>query len=105
MNAIPTPTPAGGARQGVPGIDTRLLTPRSLSDGYHTSGRVNGDRAMAMKPVRTLIVDDEPLCRQRLRTLLEADPEVAVVGECADGSEAAAELKRGKCDLVFLDIQ
>jgi two-component system LytT family response regulator len=58
-----------------------------------------------MQPVRTLIVDDEPLCRQRIRTLLEADPEVMVVGECSDGAEAAAELKKGTCDLVFLDIQ
>jgi two-component system LytT family response regulator len=58
-----------------------------------------------MNPVRTLIVDDEPLCRQRVRSLLEADPEVTVVGECGDGAEAAAALQAGQCDLVFLDIQ
>jgi two-component system LytT family response regulator len=60
---------------------------------------------MVMNTVRTLIVEDEPLCRQRLRSLLEADPDVTVVGECADGAEAAATLKEGACDLVFLDIQ
>jgi two-component system LytT family response regulator len=78
---------------------------RLLANGYQTSGRATGESAMGMKPVRTLIVDDEPLSRQRLRTLLEADPEVTVVGECADGAEAAAELQKGTCDLVFLDIQ
>jgi two-component system LytT family response regulator len=56
-------------------------------------------------PIRTLIVDDEPLGRQRLRGLLEADPDVTVVGECADGDEALAALRDRPCDLVFLDIE
>jgi two-component system LytT family response regulator len=55
--------------------------------------------------IRTLIVDDEPLGRQRLRGLLEADPDVEVVGECADGAEALAALGSRPCDLVFLDVE
>jgi two-component system LytT family response regulator len=55
--------------------------------------------------IRTLIVDDEPLARQRVRTLLEADPDIAVVGECADGRQAVAELRSLRPDLVFLDVQ
>jgi two-component system LytT family response regulator len=55
--------------------------------------------------IRTLIVDDEPLGRERLRSLLEADPAVTVVGECADGREALAALRSGPCDLVFLDVE
>ena len=35
------------------------------------------------KPIRVLIVDDEPLARKRLRELLKGDSEIAVVGECA----------------------
>jgi two-component system LytT family response regulator len=55
--------------------------------------------------IRTVIIDDEPLARQRLRKLLEADPDVAVVGECGDGREAVTELQRLRPDLVFLDVQ
>jgi len=35
--------------------------------------------------VRALIVDDEPLARQRLRTLLKGEPDIEVVGECSNG--------------------
>ncbi len=38
--------------------------------------------------VKTLIVDDEPLARERLRKLLEAEPDIQVVGEAANGHEA-----------------
>jgi two-component system LytT family response regulator len=55
--------------------------------------------------IRTLIVDDEPLARQRLRALLEADPDVELVGECGDGREAVAVLQKIRPDLVFLDVQ
>jgi two-component system LytT family response regulator len=56
-------------------------------------------------PVKTLIVDDEMLARDRLRQLLEAEAEIKIVGECADGREAVAAIKRESPDLVFLDIQ
>ncbi|MFO0965190.1 MAG: LytTR family DNA-binding domain-containing protein [Gemmataceae bacterium] len=55
--------------------------------------------------VRTLIVDDEPLARQRLRALLTTDADVALLGECGDGAEAVTELGRLRPDLVFLDVQ
>jgi two-component system LytT family response regulator len=55
--------------------------------------------------IRTVIVDDEPLARQRLRRLLEADPDVAVLGECGDGEQAVGDLRRLRPDLVFLDVQ
>lgn len=54
---------------------------------------------------RTLIVDDEPLARDRLRQLLQAEPEVELVGECADGAEAVASIRALTPDLVFLDVQ
>lgn len=54
---------------------------------------------------RTLIVDDELLARERLRQLLEIEPEIEIVGECSNGHEAIAAIHREKPDLVFLDIQ
>jgi len=55
--------------------------------------------------VRTLIADDELLARERLRQLLAAQPEIELVGECSDGREAVAEIRKKTPDLIFLDIQ
>lgn len=55
--------------------------------------------------IRTLIVDDEPLARDRVRALLEAESDIEVVGECGDGVEALEWIRRDRLDLVFLDIQ
>src|SRR5436190_22121338 len=55
--------------------------------------------------IRTLIVDDESLARERLRQLLQDKPEIEIIGECADGQEAATALEKDRTDLVFLDIQ
>jgi two-component system, LytTR family, response regulator len=55
--------------------------------------------------IRVCIADDEPLARERLRTLLQHEPDVHVVSECADGAEAIAEIERERPDLVFLDVQ
>lgn len=56
-------------------------------------------------PIRALIVDDEPLARRALRTLLADEPSVVCVGEARDGPEAIAELRRLEPELVFLDIR
>ena len=55
--------------------------------------------------IRTLIVDDEPLGRERIRTLLASDPEIEVIEECSDGRQAIAAIDGSKPDLVFLDVQ
>lgn len=55
--------------------------------------------------IRTLIVDDEPLARERLHTLLEGEPDIDLVGECANGTEALAAVHRDRPDLIFLDVQ
>jgi two-component system LytT family response regulator len=56
-------------------------------------------------PTKTLIVDDESLARDRLRQLLQAEREIQIVGECADGRDAVAAIQRESPDLIFLDIQ
>jgi two-component system LytT family response regulator len=58
-----------------------------------------------MTPLRALIVDDEPLARRRLRTLLKNDPRVAVVGDAEDGPEAIRAITALAPDLIFLDVQ
>lgn len=55
--------------------------------------------------LRALVVDDEPLARDRLSSLLADDPEVEVIGECADGPSAVAAIRGDRPDLVFLDVQ
>lgn len=58
-----------------------------------------------MKKIRTLIVDDELLARDRMRQLLLKEPEVEIIGECADGRTAVATIQEQSPDLVFLDVQ
>ncbi len=55
--------------------------------------------------IRTLIVDDEPLGRERIRTLLGSDQEIEIIGECGDGRQAIIAIEKFCPDLVFLDVQ
>jgi len=55
--------------------------------------------------IRTLIVDDEPLARRRLNSLLSKADFVEVIGECKNGREAKQNIQDKKPDLVFLDVQ
>lgn len=55
--------------------------------------------------IKTLIVDDEPLARERLRDWLRLEPEIELAGECGDGRQALETIRREKPDLVFLDVQ
>jgi len=54
---------------------------------------------------RALIVDDEALARERVRTLLEATEDITVIGECSGGREAVDAIIDKRPDLVFLDVQ
>jgi two-component system LytT family response regulator len=54
---------------------------------------------------RTLIVDDEPLARRRLRALLEPETDFDIVGEAHHGEMAVAMIEAERPDVVFLDVQ
>ena len=58
-----------------------------------------------MPQFRVLVIDDEPLVREGLRTLAAHDPDLKVVAECKNGREAVDAIRRERPDLVFLDIQ
>ena len=56
------------------------------------------------EPIRTAVVDDEPLAREGIRLLLGQDAEVSVVGEAGNASEALELLRRTQPQLLFLDV-
>ncbi|MGB9178571.1 MAG: LytTR family DNA-binding domain-containing protein [Pyrinomonadaceae bacterium] len=58
-----------------------------------------------MSKIRALIVDDEPLARERIRALLADENGVEIIGECADGRSAVSLIKTESPDLLFLDVQ
>lgn len=55
--------------------------------------------------IRALIVDDEELARQRIRSLLEEESDVKIIAESKDGFDAIEQIQKAKPDLVFLDVQ
>lgn len=55
--------------------------------------------------MRALLVDDEPLARQRIRQLLQDEADVEVAGEAGNGMDAVRLIEELKPDLVFLDVQ
>ena len=56
-------------------------------------------------PVRVVIADDEPLARERVRSMLVGRPNYVVVGEAGDGTEAVDVILREHPDVVFLDVK
>ncbi|MCU1284026.1 MAG: transcriptional regulator, LytR/AlgR family [Acidobacteriales bacterium] len=55
--------------------------------------------------IKALIIDDEPLARQRIHALLSSDPEIEIIGECGDGNTALGLIQENEPDLLFLDVQ
>jgi DNA-binding NarL/FixJ family response regulator len=58
-----------------------------------------------MSAIRVLIADDQALVRRGLRTILEAEPDLEVVGEAADGVEAVALARRRAAEVVLMDVR
>jgi two-component system LytT family response regulator len=58
-----------------------------------------------VRRIRVLVVDDEPLAREKIRTMVRDDPEIEIVGECTNGTEAVAAVRALTPDLLLLDVQ
>lgn len=58
-----------------------------------------------MTPIRVLLADDDPLVRRALQVLLDAEPDITVVGEAGDGAEAVAQTRRTEPDVVLMDVR
>ncbi len=55
--------------------------------------------------IRALIIDDEPLARELIATLLSKQPDVEILGQSANGQVALEHIRQFNPDLIFLDVQ
>jgi len=58
-----------------------------------------------MSAIKTLIVDDNAVFRRRVSELLTSEPDIAIVGEAADGREALRKARQLEPDLVLTDVR
>src|SRR5262245_44777214 len=55
--------------------------------------------------MKAVIADDEPLARERIRTLLAGEDDIEIVAEAANGADAVQVVREHRPDLLFLDVQ
>ncbi|MGE0362389.1 MAG: LytR/AlgR family response regulator transcription factor [Vicinamibacterales bacterium] len=58
-----------------------------------------------MTKIRTMVVDDETMARERIVGLLQQEKDIELIGQCADGQQAVDAIQHQQPDLVFLDVQ
>ncbi|MBI3742086.1 MAG: response regulator transcription factor, partial [Chloroflexi bacterium] len=57
-----------------------------------------------IEPIRVVIADDHTIVRQGIRSLLQAEPDIKVIGEASDGREAVQLTRELKPDVVVMDL-
>jgi two-component system, LytTR family, response regulator len=72
------------------------MTPRLIAH--------NGTNSLCT-PIGAVVVDDEPLARANIVSLLRTDPEILILGECGSGLDAAKVVRELRPSLLFLDVQ
>jgi len=55
--------------------------------------------------IRVMLVDDHPVVREGLRGMLEAEPDLTVVGEAGSGEEAVAQARVVEADVILMDLR
>ncbi|WRK41933.1 response regulator transcription factor [Streptomyces venezuelae] len=58
-----------------------------------------------MRPVRVVLADDERMVRTALRVILDAEPDLEVVGEASTGAEAVSVVRAARPDVVLMDVR
>jgi DNA-binding NarL/FixJ family response regulator len=66
---------------------------------------VGGGGATARPPIRVVVADDQELVRSGFGMIIDAQPDLAVVGEAGDGDEAVEVARREAADVVLMDIR
>ncbi|HEY8324104.1 MAG TPA: response regulator transcription factor [Ktedonobacterales bacterium] len=77
--------------------DTRQATDATSAEG-------DAEQPAPQKLIRVLLADDHTILRAGLRMMLDAQPDIEVVGEASDGRQALAEAQRLQPDVVLMDI-
>ncbi|MHB8645635.1 MAG: response regulator [Thermomicrobiales bacterium] len=60
---------------------------------------------MTATPIKVLVCDDHPIVREGIVAILETQPDIEVIGEVSDGSDAVTRAARGGVDIVLMDLQ
>ena len=76
-----------------------------MNDAAGTTTVADQDGGTSHDVVRTLVVDDHPLCREALSEVVAATPGFQVAGEAGSGAEALELLEHRAADLVLLDVR
>jgi two-component system LytT family response regulator len=84
--------------------DAQGLPNMSMSTSPTPSASSSPSPAAPPRTIRALIADDEPLARERMRSLLGAEQDIEIVGEARDGVETVEAILSQSPDLVFLDV-
>jgi DNA-binding NarL/FixJ family response regulator len=96
---VPLEMESAGALR-LPGIKSPLGAVRVAWQETVEPARADGSR-----PITVLIADDQQLVRTGFRVILEAEPDIRVVGEAADGRSAVAMTRARRPDVVLMDIR
>jgi DNA-binding NarL/FixJ family response regulator/class 3 adenylate cyclase len=98
------------AHEELTGLELSEVGARRLKDfeepvRLHQIASPTADALTAPSRIGVLIVDDQMLVRKGFRMILEAERDIDVLGEAADGAEAVSEALRTKPDVILMDVR